>query len=137
MSLAATFDLLGQKVMPRVAAAVFPDTADILEFSLTPDGSGGFAGAEALSYPSVPVSVEAKAQTGRRDTAQDSMTSTQEYEVSMPTHDISGERIALDPARHRIRVRERGTQDEKTLRILSVRDNAGVSYTALCVREDS
>lgn len=136
MSLAAVFDTLGQTVLPQVAAAVFPDLMNITgETRSAGTGGGQIKSAVTESYWDVPVTYEPM-QIENRLTSADKLLSTQQYMVTFPTHEPSGVRIDIDPKQHKLVVLERGNEPEKTFRIVSIRDQSGVVFEAICTKEN-
>lgn len=135
MSLAATFDKLGQSVIPKIGLAVFPDTMTIKAESASSQGAGGgrIKGTATDAYTSVPVSYE-PTQAGKRITSGDKPISGQQYTLTMPTHQ-SGSRINLDPKIHRLIVNSRGNEPAKTFRIIAVGDISGVVFEVICEKE--
>jgi hypothetical protein len=135
--LAAVFDMLGQTVIPQIAATVFPDTANIVQLKTpTSDGAGGQRkGSIKTVYEGVPCSYEPAQRHESRDTINGKMTSQQAYIVTIATHQ-DGTRIDLDPVLHRIEVLARGNEPPKTFRITSNRDSAGVCFELNCIKEN-
>jgi hypothetical protein len=135
MSLAKVFDTLGQAVLPKIASAAFPDTMDIMAETITIGAGGGrVKGASTAAYSEVPCTYSPMQVETRRTTG-DKMVSVQQYLVKFPTHH-DGERIDIDPAKHSLKVLERGNEPEKTFRVTSVRDKSGVIFEAICQREN-
>lgn len=136
MSLAAVFNKLGQIVVPKVAAAAFPDTLTVYADTLAQDSGGATrkTGTTA-AYSSVPCAYE-PLQIERRIEQGAKLLSSQEYRITMPTHTANQTRINLDPKTHRLTVAARGNEPAKTFRIIAIGDQMGVNYEVLCQREN-
>lgn len=136
MSLASVLDTLGQTVMPKVGAAVFPDTLTVTGETLSVDSGGArYKSAAASVYTGVPCAYE-PIKTERRTEQGGRVVSVQQYLVTMPTHTSAGTRINLDPKTHRLAVDARGNEPAKTFRITAVRDQSGVVFESVCEREN-
>jgi hypothetical protein len=136
MSLDTTFNTLGQTVIPNIAAAVFPDTMNILGATVSAGPSGGrVKSATTTVYASVPVAYEPITQQDSRGTENDKMLSVKRYMLTFATH-LSGSRINIDPKVHRLSVIARGNEPVKVFRIISVSDQMGVCFEAECEKEN-
>lgn len=136
MSLAGVFDKLGQTVMPTIAASVFPDTMTIKgETTVVGSGGGIIKSAASDIYEDVPCTYE-PTQVENRLTSGDKLISIQQYLVTFPTHDAQQFRLDIDPKAHLLVVNERGSEPEKTFRIVALRDISGVVFEALCNKEN-
>lgn len=135
MGTANVFNKLGQSLMPKVAAAVFPDTLTVVaETTATDSGGARYKSATTNAYTSVPCAYE-PAQIERRIEQGGKVLSSQQYIVTMPTHTAAGSRINLDPKTHRLTVAARGNEPAKTFRIIAVRDPMGVMFEVVCELE--
>lgn len=136
MSLDSTFNLLGQTVIPNIAASVFPDTMNILGASMTAGPMGGrVQTATTTVYASVPVTYEPITRPDSRGTENDKMLSVKRYMLTFATH-LNGSRINIDPKVHRLSVIARGNEPAKVFRIMSIGDHSGVCFEAECEREN-
>jgi hypothetical protein len=123
--------------MPKVLAAVLPDTCTITaETTSAGSGGGRIKTATSNAYTSVPCAYEPIQKFGWQKDQGDKIVSTQIYKVTMPTHTAAGTRINLDPKTHRIVVAARGTEPAKTFRIQNVGDDMGVVYVVIAAREN-
>lgn len=132
------FDMLGQDVIPEIGGLVFPDLMNIEQDVVTAGPGGGeIKGTPKKVYTDVPCTYEPSNTSNRKVAVGEQPVSIQEYIVTFPTHDPSTEnRIVINESRHRLRVLERGNEPEKLFRISSIRDQSGVVFEAVCVREN-
>lgn len=137
--MAGVLNDLGQTILPNVFSSLnsagLVDTMTIKAESASSQGTGGgrIKGTATDAYTSVPVSYE-PTQAGKRITSGDKPISSQQYTLTMPTHQ-SGSRINLDPKIHRLIVNSRGNEPAKTFRIIAVGDISGVVFEVICERE--
>lgn len=103
---------------------------NVVEETYTQDSGGGQIATTDTAYEEVPVTYEPLRNERQRFRAGDQLTSVSEYLLTFPTHH-QGERINIDPKKHRLKVLERGNEPEKTFRIISVRDQSGVVFEAI------
>ena len=138
MSLSATFNTLGQTIIPNVFAAVMPDTCTITANNPVTDGAGGFTQSTPTNaYTGIPCAYEPA--SGARIDANGKLLSVNAYKVTLPTHyklaDVPT-RINLNPTVHRIVTAARGNEPVKTFRIVSIADDMGVVFEVLAEREN-
>jgi hypothetical protein len=135
----SVLDELGQDIMPEIFAelssAGLADTMTIQAESLASDNAGGQIKTTSNAYTNIPVTWKAK-EIKRRATVGDKQVSVQEYLLEFPTHTSAGAKISLDPKTHRLIVNARGNEIAKTFRIISIRDNQGVTFEAICEKEN-
>ena len=140
--MANVFNKLGQEVLPKVfgklAGVGLTDVMDIRGITSTQGTGGGvIKSASPIVYQNVPV-VFTPDRLGSRLTRGDKLTSEQGYTVQFPSHCETGERINIDPDRHRLHVRSRvnpGDEPCKVFRIIALKDNMGNTFEADVVRE--
>ncbi|TXH45711.1 MAG: hypothetical protein E6Q97_30960 [Desulfurellales bacterium] len=135
MAMSDVFNTLGQTVMPRVAAAAFPDTMTVYGETLTTDSGGGHRKTQTTVYSSVPVAYEPN-RNDRRRIEGDRQLSANEYILTFPTHSAAGTRYTINPIEHRLVVAARGNEPAKTFRIIAAPDLSGAVYEVACVREN-
>lgn len=135
MAMSDVFNTLGQTVMPRVAAAAFPDTMTVYGETLTTDSGGGHRKTQTTVYSSVPVAYEPN-RNDRRRIEGDRQLSANEYVLTFPTHSAAGTRYNIDPIAHRLVVNARGNEPAKTFRIIAAPDLSGAMYEIICVKEN-
>ena len=140
MGLDQVANYLGQTGFPQIAAVIFLDTMTI-QASVTTKGSGGGQVKSGTTdvYTDVPVNYIPIMRQERRDTENEQLTSFEDYVLAFPTHqDIGGDnvRIDLDPTKHRFIVQPRGNEPEKTFRFISLREDSGVVFEAVCQKEN-
>lgn len=134
--LAAIFDTLGQEIIPEIGAIAFPDTCTITgETTAAGTGGGRVKSVVTEIYIDVPCTYE-PTQVENRLSSSDKLISIQQYLVTMPTHDIRGDRYELDPKVHKIVVNERGNEPAKTFKIVALRDISGVVFEWVCEKEN-
>ncbi len=139
--MAGVLNDLGQTILPSVFSSLnsagLVDTMTIkAETASSVDSGGGrVKGTASDAYTSVPVSYEPAQKSSSRVTVGDKSISTQQYILTMPTHQ-SGSRINLDPKSHRLIVNARGNEPAKTFRIISIGDVSGVVFEVVCEREN-
>jgi hypothetical protein len=137
MSLADTFNKLGQSVMPGVAAKVFPDTMNVVAPTVSTDSGGTQKKTGSTNaYTSVPVTYEQIGRTPQKVEAGGKTISTVLYKLTFPTHTSAGARINIDPKAHRLQVAARGNEPAKTFRLIAAPDVAGVVFEAVCMKEN-
>jgi hypothetical protein len=136
VSLAAVFNNLGQNVIPSIAAKVFPDIMTIVEYTSIQDTGGGTYQTSDNAYTDLPCAYEPERFVDRKETSSNKTLSRQRYIVTLPVFH-EGARVDIDPVKHRFVVDERGLEPEKTFRIISIRDHAGVVFEAVCERENA
>jgi hypothetical protein len=131
MSLASTFNNLGQTTMPAVFSKVMPDTLTIKAESASSNVDGGRVKGTVSDYKtSVPCCYEPVQQRkSQRDGAGDKSISQQQYKVTIPTYQ-SG-RITLNPQTMRFIVDARGVEPAKTFP-----HYLGWRYFRSCIRGD-
>ena len=138
MSLTSVFNTLGQRIIPQVASAVFPDTLSITAETPVSDGGGGFSSSTtATDYSSIPCAYEPL--SGTRADANGKLLSTEAFTVTIPTHyNLAGTmtRINLNPTTHKLVVASRGNEPAKTFRIVSIADEMGVVFEVLAEKEN-
>lgn len=135
-SISSVFDRLGQVTVPNIAARAFPDTMTIYEDVMTTGTGGGQIKSSLPAWEEVPVAYEPAQSLERRVTSGEKNTSVQRYRLTFPTHWPEAERISLDPAKHRFVTDVRGNEPQKTFRLISLRDDMGVCFEAVCERID-
>lgn len=136
MSMETVFNTLGQSVMPKVAAAAFPDTMTVYGETLTSDSGGGHRKTQTTVYSSVPVAYEPNRNDRRRIEGERQL-SANEYVLTFPTHSpTTGTRYNIDPIAHRLVVNARGNEPAKTFRIIAAPDLSGAMYEIICVKEN-
>lgn len=142
--MAHVFNDLSQKILPKVFGKLsgvgLTDVMDVIGQTTTAGTGGGrIKSASENVYCNVPVIFEAvgyndKVMRGER------LTSDQEYSVKFPTHNENGTRYAIDPVKHRLKVRSRsfpGDEPAKVFRVISIKDMQGNLYEAIVRREDA
>lgn len=138
MSVATTYNNLGQTILPRALARVLPDTLTVKGQTLVSDSGGGYyVSATADVYTSVPCTYEPLG--GQRFDSAGKLLSSTAYRVTMPTHYDDGgvaTRINLDPTTHRLLVASRGNEPAKTFRIVSINDDSGAVFEVACEKEN-
>jgi len=137
--MAGILNNLGQRTAPKIfaklAAKGLVDTMSILgEGKVQGPGGGMVKGSAPAVYSNVPVSYE-PASAGKRIAAGDQDVSSQQYVLTLPTHQ-NGTRINLDPSLHRLSVNARGNEPVKVFRILAVGDVSGVVFEVIAEREN-
>ena len=141
--MANVFNKLGQEVLPKVfgklAGVGLTDVMDIRGIASTQGTGGGvIKSASPIVYEAVPV-VFSPTSTGEKYPRGEKLQSYQDYKVQFPSHCTTGERINIDPTKHRLHVRARvnpGDEPCKVFRILSIRDIQGNLFEADVVKED-
>lgn len=136
MSLAKVFDKLGQKIVPQIAAKVFPDTMIVLQDSLTSDGAGGQIHAtpvEGENGDPIPCTYEPRG--GVKSTIGDKTVSKTQYVIVFPTNQFD---YLLDiTTGDRLKVLARGNQPDKTFKVINIANDSGVVNEATCELEDA
>ena len=136
MSLASVFNKLGQTIIPKVAAAAFPDTLTVYADTLAQDTGGAVRKTgTTTAYSLIPCAYE-PVQIERRIEQGAKLVSSQEYRITMPTHTAAAARINLDPKSHRLIVAARGNAPAKTFRIIAIGDQSDVVFEVVCQREN-
>ena len=125
---------LAQTDLPSVFGVVMPDTMDVLSETPTSDGAGGQRRTETVVYEDVPCSYERK-ELKRRDIQGGKTISIQEFIVEFPTHKTDGTRYSISPA-NRLKVLARGNEPIKIFRIISMSDDGGITFQAICTKEN-
>ena len=135
MSLAKVFDKLGESVIPKIAAKVFPDTMNILRDTNASDGGGGqIVTQTTVNLDPIPCSYKPQVKVGFKGEHGDRLMSITLYVVTLPSNQV-GALIDILPF-DRINVLERGNQPAKMFRVVSLKNNAGVSTEAVCELEN-
>lgn len=135
MGLAAVFDKLGQTVIPKIGAKVFPDTMTIVARTPGQDGNGDQTITESNAYTNVPCVYEPKTSQSRRDTG-GKLVAEKEYTMTFPVYQ-NGSRINIDPKIHYFRVNARGLEPVKTFINILPGDESGVVYEVSCEKENA
>lgn len=126
---------LRNAVIPN-ASGIWPHTLSIKYDLVTPGSGGGqVASGPAAAYSGIACDY-GPAGDGDRHIGAETLRSDQKYIVTFPAATISGTRINIDPAIHRLVVDAKSGEPEKVFRVLAVRDNAGVIFEAVCVKEN-
>ena len=125
---------LAQADLPSVFGVVMPDTMDVLAETATSDGAGGQRRTETVTYSNVPCSYERK-ELKRRDVQGGKTISIQEFIVEFPTHKTDGTRYSISP-QNRLKVLARGNEPVKIFRIISMSDDGGITFQAICTKEN-
>lgn len=133
MSLATTFNLLGEKIIPNIAAKVFPDLMDIIRETTTSDDGGGRKKTTATYLANVPCTYEPFTDKGLKTITGDALNSLVHYRITFPTNQ-SGTAIAVRPD-DRLKVLARGTQAQKVFRIVGIKNDSGVVFEAIAILE--
>lgn len=130
--LAEIFDSLGTEIIPDIASIVFPDTMDIIREVTAPDGGGGKrkATTKIVNLDPIPCVYMPRNVRGLKGIDGDAIVSHTAYVVKFQTTE-QGELLDVHIA-DRLRVYERGINPEKTFRVLSLPNKAGVIYEADC-----
>lgn len=140
--MANVFDKLGREVLPQVFGKLsgvgLTDLMDIRGIASTQGTGGGVVKtASPIVYQNVPVIFNpgggSKFQRG------DMMTSSQVYTMQFPVYCESGQRIDIDPVKHRLHVRPRLNPSQepcKVFRVIAIRDIQGNIFEADVVKED-
>lgn len=142
--MANVLNQLSQKILPTVFGKLsgvgLTDLMDIKTYTATQgQGGGRIKGKMETIYCDVPVIFETET-TGSKDDQGNRLTSNQQYTLKFPSHNATGSRYALDPAKHRLVVKARrvdGDEPAKVFRIINIRDLQGNLYEAKVVREDA
>lgn len=136
--MADVLNKLSQKVMPKVfaklRAAGLNDSMDVLAETVTSDGAGGQRRTETVAYSNVPCSYERK-ELKRRTVEGGKTISIQEYLLTFLTHDIEENRYLITPG-NRLKVLARGNEPVKIFRIISMSDDGGITFQAICTKEN-
>lgn len=136
MSLAKVFDKLGEKVVPKIAGKVFPDTMLIERDVISSDGAGGqirTRGKDETDEP-IPCTYKPREQIGYKTERGDRVVSVAEYVVTFATHYL-GQPVDIKPS-YRLRVQERGGNPELLFRIVDLKRFSGVKWDAVCQLEN-
>jgi hypothetical protein len=140
--MATVLNTLGQDIIPDIFSKLqgvgLVDTMTIKRESASTDSAGGqIKGTVSNAYTSVPVDVKPK-MSGSRFIQTDTPRSMLEYELTFPTHDTSSTpaRISIDVTTDRLVVDARGNEPARTFRILSIANEHGVDFVAICEKED-
>jgi hypothetical protein len=140
--MANVFDKLGREVLPKVFGKLsgvgLTDLMDIRGMATTQGAGGGVVkNASPVVYKDIPVVF--RPGGGSKFPRGEKMTSSQVYTVQFPTYCESGDRIDIDPVRHRLHIQARLRPSEepcKVFRIIAVRDVQGNVFEADVVKED-
>lgn len=141
--MADVLNKLGQDIIPSVMSKLqgvgLTETMTIKrETATVGTGGGKIKGSTTDVYTAVPVVVEPTSSDARFIQA-DQPRSVQEYKLTFATHDTAAtpNRIAVDIATDRFYVNARGNEPAKVYRAITIPEQQGVNYEAVCVREDS
>lgn len=136
MSLAKVFDKLGQKIVPQIAAKVFPDTMVVLQDSTTSDGAGGQIYATATEGENGdPIPCTYEPRGGVKSTIDDKTVSKTQYVIVFPTNQFD---YLLDiTTGDRLKVLARGNQPDKIFKVINIANDSGVVNEATCELEDA
>jgi len=118
MSLASMFNLLGQTIVPQIAATVFPDTLDVMvETSIAGTGGGRIKTLEAANpaWTGIPCRYAPIQKFGWQKEQAEQAVGTQKYLVICPMYH-NGVRVSL-ASNHKLRVAARGLEPVKTFKI--------------------
>lgn len=119
-----------------MAARVFPDVMQIEKATVAAGAGGGqIKTGTTIEWPDVPCSYAPMSRNDRRYIVGDQSTPGEQYLMTFPVYTPDEERIEFDSKIHRLRVDERGDEPEKVFRVISLRDNSGVVFETVCVRE--
>lgn len=130
MSLAETFNQLGQDIMPQVAAAVFPDLMTVYSEGTAKNSKGDNATTRTATATDVPVNYKPNNVKGFNRTIGDKRSVPNEYLLTFPTVK-SGVRINVDQ-NTRFIVAARGLEPAKTFTVKNIGNEQGVIYKVLC-----
>ena len=137
MSLATVFNRLGQTIIPRIAAAAFPDTCDVMvETSTAGTGGGRIKTLEAANpaWTGIPVKYEPIQKFGWLKEQAEMPVGTQIYLVTLPVHH-DGVRVDL-AGNHKIRVAARGGEPVKTFKVVQPPgDRSGVVWEVVATKD--
>lgn len=138
--MADVLNTLGQKIIPSVFSKLngvgLTDTMTIKRRAASAGAGGGrVKGSVSNAYTGVYVDVTPRSSNSRLVQG-DKPRSLQEYVLEFPTHDSSEVRIAVDIKTDRFVVDARGNEPAKTFRAITIPEDHGVVYQAICVREN-
>lgn len=134
-ALSEVIDKLGEKIVPSVAAKVFPFEMYVMRDSFTSDGAGGQvnAGAEATDNAgTIPCSVEPVG--GVKGLTGDKVTGRPTYRITFPC--FQNEMLIEITSSDRLKVLGRGDRADKTYRVI-IAPTEGVVHEAICELEDA
>jgi len=136
MSLAKVFDKLGEQIVPKIAAKVFPDSMYVMRDVLTSDGGGGQINAgqdDVANGDLIPCTYSPLG--GVKVTQGDRITSKMQYAFTFPTNQFT---YLLDVTTNdRLKVMARGNQPDKIFKVIVIGNESGVINEAVCELEDA
>jgi hypothetical protein len=138
MSLAGMFNILGQTVIPQIAAAAFADTCSIMvETSTAGTGGGRIKTLEEANaaWVGIPCRYAPIQKFGWQKEVAESAVGTQKYLVILPMYH-NGVRVSLT-SNHKIKVAARGEEPVKTFKIdQPPGDVQGVNWEVVATKEN-
>ena len=137
MSLASMFNTLGQRVIPQITAAVFPDTLSVMvETSIAGTGGGRIKTTEAanVSWVGIPCKYEPIQKFGWLKEIAEMPVGTQIYLVTLPVYH-NGSRVNLT-INHKLQVAARGLEPVKTFKVVQPPgDKQGVVWEVVATKD--
>ena len=137
MSLAAMFNTLGQRIVPQIAAAAFPDTLSVMvETSVAGTGGGRIKTLEAANaaWVGVPCKYEPIQKFGWLKEQAEMPVGTQIYLVTLPVYH-AGVRVNLT-SNHKLKVAARGLEPVKTFKVVQPPgDRMGVTWEVVATKD--
>ena len=136
--MAAVFEKLGKRVMPKIALKAFPDVMQIEKATVAAGSGGGqIKSGTTVDWADVPCSYEPISRNDRRYVVGEQLTPSEQYVMTFPVY-MADEttRINFDSKIHRFRVDERNGEPEKVFRVVGLRDFSGVVFETVCVIEN-